>query len=138
MRTRLTLLFLLGLALLGAAGPAPRIESFSPEGLAKGVRQVAVRFSQPMVAFGDPRPATDLFAIDCPEPGVARWVDERSWVYDFAKDLPAGVACRFALRPEVRSLAGARAAGRREFRFTTGVLHDASGRAVDAVRFLVR
>lgn len=118
MHTRIAL-FLVGLLLLGAA-PAPRIESFSPEGLAKGVRQVAVRFSQPMVAFGDPRPATDLFAIDCPEPGVARWVDERSWVYDFAKDLPAGVACRFALRPEVKSLAGARAAGRREFRFTTG------------------
>jgi hypothetical protein len=113
-------LFLLALALLGAGGPAPRIESFSPEGLAKDVRQVAVRFSEPMVAFGDPRPTADVFAIDCPEQGAPRWVDERSWVYDFTKDLPAGVACRFVLRPEVKSLAGARAAGRREFRFTTG------------------
>ena len=117
--TRLAL-FLVALALLGAGAPPPRVESFSPEGLAKDVRQVAVRFSQPMVAFGDPRPPVELFAIDCPEPGVARWVDERSWVYDFAKDLPAGIACRFALRPEVRSLAGVRASGRREFRFTTG------------------
>jgi len=108
------------LVLVAAARPSPRIESFSPEGLAKNVRQVAVRFSQPMVAFGDPRPPLELFAIDCPEQGVARWVDERSWVYDFAKDLPAGVACGFRLRDEVRSLAGARAAGRREFRFTTG------------------
>ena len=111
---------LLGLLLLGAAGSSPRIESFSPEGLAKDVRQVAVRFSQPMVTFGDPRPPLDLFAIDCAVPGVARWVDERSWVYDFAPDLPGGVACRFTLRAETQSLAGARVAGRREFRFTTG------------------
>jgi hypothetical protein len=111
---------LLALVLLGAAGPAPRIESFSPEGLSKQVRQVAVRFSQPMIAFGDPRPPADLFAIDCPEAGVARWTDERSWVYDFAKDLPAGVACRFTLRADAKSLAGARVTGRREFRFTTG------------------
>jgi hypothetical protein len=113
-------LLLLALALLGAAGRAPRVESFSPEGSSKQVRQVAVRFSEPMIAFGDPRPATDLFAIDCPEPGAARWVDERSWVYDFARDLPAGVACRFSLRAEVKSLAGAAVAGRRAFAFTTG------------------
>jgi hypothetical protein len=118
MKKRLAPLLLLGL--VAAAGPSPRVESFSPEGLAKNVRQVAVRFSQPMVAFGDPRPATDLFAIDCAEKGVARWVDERSWVYDFAQDLPAGLVCRFTLQPETKSLAGARAAGRREFRFTTG------------------
>ena len=109
-------------SLLIGAGPGspPRVESFSPEGLAKAVRQVAVRFSQPMVAFGDPRPRTELFQIDCPEPGVARWVDERSWVYDFARDLPAGVRCRFLLMPELRSLAGARLGGRREFSFDTG------------------
>ncbi len=118
MKKRLAPLLLL--ALVAAAGPAPRIESFSPEGLAKAVRQVAVRFSQPMVAFGDPRPPLELFTIDCPEKGVARWVDERSWVYDFAKDLPAGLACRFVLRPDARGLAGARVSGRREFRFTTG------------------
>jgi hypothetical protein len=122
MRNRIALFLLLGAGLLGATGSAPRIESFSPEGLAKGVRQVAVRFSQPMVALGDPRPPLELFAIDCAgaQPGVARWLDERSWVYDFAGDLPAGIACRFTLRAEARSLAGARVAGRREFRFSTG------------------
>jgi alpha-2-macroglobulin len=118
MRTRLALL-LLALASLAAAGSAPRIESFSPEGLPEQV-QVAVRFSEPMIASGDPRPPADLFAIDCPEPGVARWTDERSWVYDLAQDLPAGVECRFTLRSEAKSLAGAHVAGRREFRFTTG------------------
>jgi uncharacterized protein YuzE len=35
--------------------PAPRVELFSPQGTIKGVRQVAVRFSAPMVTFGDPR-----------------------------------------------------------------------------------
>ncbi|MGH7288335.1 MAG: alpha-2-macroglobulin, partial [Myxococcota bacterium] len=121
MHRSLVLLLLLGLLLIGAGpGSPPRVESFSPEGLAKAVRQVAVRFSQPMVAFGDPRPRTELFRIDCPEPGLARWVDERSWVYDFARDLPAGVRCRFVLMPELRSLAGARLGGRREFSFDTG------------------
>jgi uncharacterized protein YfaS (alpha-2-macroglobulin family) len=130
MPNRVALLLLLGVGLLGASGSAPRIESFSPEGLAKGVRQVAVRFSQPMVALGDPRPPLELFAIACAgaEPGVARWVDERSWVYDFAQDLPAGIACRFTLRAEARALSGARLAGRREFRFSTG------GPAVQTVR----
>ena len=52
MPKRLASLF--SLLLVAAAGPAPRVESFSPEALAKGVRQVAVPFSQPMIAFGDP------------------------------------------------------------------------------------
>jgi hypothetical protein len=115
------LLAALSLGLSGAApGAAPRVESFSPEGLAKAVRQVAVRFSAPMVAFGDPRPRVDLFQIACPQRGVARWADERSWVYDFAQDLPAGVRCRFTLAPDLRSLAGTPVGGRREFAFSTG------------------
>jgi len=32
-----------------------RVELFSPQGTAKGARQVTARFSEPMVAFGDPR-----------------------------------------------------------------------------------
>ena len=32
----------------------PRVESFSPLGVVKQVRQVQVRFSEQMVSFGDP------------------------------------------------------------------------------------
>jgi hypothetical protein len=46
-----------GLVLLGTAGfastakDAPRVEQFTPTGTAREVRQVAVRFSAPMVAW---------------------------------------------------------------------------------------
>ena len=55
---------------VGSAEPA-RVEAFSPQGEAKAVRQVAVRFSRPMVPFGDPR-LVEPFNIDCPAAGRAR------------------------------------------------------------------
>lgn len=108
-------------ALLGFAamhGWAAEVEMFSPQGEVKAVRQVAVRFSAPMVAFGDTRLA-DPFDIDCPEPGAGRWADHRNWVYDFARDLPAGVVCTFALRQDLRSLAGEPVTAE-PYRFSTG------------------
>ncbi len=85
---------------------AAQVEVFSPQGEVKGVRQVAARFSEPMVAFGDPRLA-DPFDIDCPQPGAGRWADQRNWVFDFERDLPAGVRCSFHVKPDLKTLAGA-------------------------------
>ena len=106
---------------LGAwyAGAEPRIESFSPTGYAKDVAQVAVRFSEPMVALGDPE-TSDPFAVGCDVPGNGRWIDERNWVYDFAYDVPGAERCRFTLRRGVRTLAGERVTGPREHSFHTG------------------
>ncbi|MCW5620769.1 MAG: alpha-2-macroglobulin, partial [Burkholderiales bacterium] len=107
--------------LLGFAavhGRTAEVELFSPQGEVKAVRQVAVRFSAPMVAFGDARPA-DPFDIDCPEPGAGRWADHRNWVYDFTRDLPAGVVCTFTPRQDLRSLAGEPVAAE-PYRFSTG------------------
>jgi alpha-2-macroglobulin len=97
-----------------------RVESFSPQGVMRGVREVAARFSEAMVALGDPRSIADPFEIDCPMEGASRWADGRSWVYTFKKDLPAGVRCRFLLRREVRTLAGTELGGTRLFTFSTG------------------
>ena len=80
----------------GVASAAPEVTSFSPTGSVKGVRQVQVRFGEPMVAFGDPRAPTP-FGIDCPVGGTARWVDTRHWTFDFERDLPGGVT-RLVLR----------------------------------------
>ena len=96
-----------------------RVEAFSPEGQVKEVRQATARFSQPMVAFGDPR-APQPFDVDCAPPGAGRWVDARTWSYDFAHDLPGAVACRFTLRADARDLAGQPLAGQRAFAFRTG------------------
>src|SRR5262245_43222359 len=68
------------------------VEVFSPQGTVKDVRQVAVRFSEPMVAFGDPR-LPDPFDIECGARGRGQWADTRNWVYDFESDLPAGLSC---------------------------------------------
>jgi len=93
-----------------AAGPAS-VESFSPQGTVKQVRQVTARFAAPMVALGDPQ-LPDPFAIDCAAPGKGRWADTRNWVYDFDADLRAGLRCRFTLKQETL--------GQRTFAFDTG------------------
>ncbi len=85
------------LLLLPASGFAAKVDFFSPQGEVKGVRQVAARFSDVMVPFGDPR-LTEPFDIDCPEKGTARWADQKNWVFDFEHDLPAGVRCSFTVR----------------------------------------
>src|SRR6185312_14427857 len=74
------------------AGRAVRVESFSPQGYVRHVRQVVVRFSDSMVTLGDPRLA-DPFTVSCPARGKGRWADTRDWVFDFDADLDAGVRC---------------------------------------------
>ncbi|HEU4624187.1 MAG TPA: MG2 domain-containing protein [Steroidobacteraceae bacterium] len=102
-----------------APPPAPRVEFFSPRGTAKQVRQATARFSAPMVALGDPRLA-DPFAVSCPAPGKGRWADPRNWIYDFDADLPAGMRCTFALKPNLTTLDKRPLAGTRTFSFDTG------------------
>ncbi|CAN5694087.1 MAG: hypothetical protein H0T87_05025 [Gammaproteobacteria bacterium] len=103
------------------AEPAPRaqVDVFIPQGTVKSVRQVAVRFSEQMVTFGDPR-IPEPFAIDCPQSGKGRWADARNWVYDFARDLPAGVKCTFKLKTDVTTLAGKSLGGAQELSFRSG------------------
>lgn len=108
-------------ALADPAAPhtQPQIESFSPSGYARNVRQVTARFTVPMVALGDPR-LEDPFAVDCPASGKGRWADTRIWVYDFDDDLEGGMRCRFTLRNGLKSVAGETLAGQTLFSFSTG------------------
>ena len=117
---------LAALALAASAGAfaAPQVEVFTPQGQAKGVRQVAVRFSEPMIAFGDPR-LPDPFTVRCdgdPErlKGRGRWADQKNWAYDFEADLPAGQACTFTVKPDFKTPGGQPIEGKREFRLHTG------------------
>src|SRR5688572_11090648 len=103
-RVACALAFLAGLLTTAVATAAPQVQVFTPRGEAKGVRQVTVRFSEPMVAFGDPR-LTDPFTVQCDgdaerTKGRGRWADSRNWVYDFETDLPAGIRCRFTLNAD--------------------------------------
>ncbi|MBM4312550.1 MAG: alpha-2-macroglobulin [Deltaproteobacteria bacterium] len=101
------------------AGVDAKVEFFSPRGAVKDVRQVSVRFSEPMAPFGDPR-TIEPFAVSCPQKGAGRWADSRNWVYDFEKDIPAGVVCTFTLKPETKTISGQVLTGEREFSFSTG------------------
>jgi hypothetical protein len=112
-------LLLVTVANLCHAQDAARVESFSPQGTIKNVRQVTARFSEPMTTFGDPRNESP-FDITCPEKGSGRWADVKNWVFDFDRDLPAGVACSYTLRAGLKALAGGAVAGERTFSFTTG------------------
>ena len=111
--------FLAAIAVLCQAQDQVRIESFSPLGITKGVRQVTARFSEPMTTFGDPRNESP-FDINCPEKGSGRWADVKNWVFDFDHDLPAGVTCSFKLREGLKALAGTAVVGERLFSFSTG------------------
>ncbi len=106
-------------SICGTVLAAPQVEMFSPQGSVKAVRQVTARFSELMVAFGDPRlPAP--FTIDCAASGRARWAEGRNWVYDFDADMAAGQVCRFTLKADTRSLAGEAFADFPVFSFDTG------------------
>ena len=98
---------------------AQSVEFFSPQGEVKAVRQVTARFARPMVPFGDPR-EVDPFAIDCVEKGKGRWADMKNWVYDFDRDLPAGVRCSFTLKEGLTALDASALAGGQRFEFNTG------------------
>jgi len=116
-------LFLLICVFIGSvvcAEEGPQVEMFSPQGVVKGVRQVSVRFSEPMVPFGDPQSLMEPFDILCPEKGTGRWADGKNWIYDFERDLPAGIRCEFRLKPGQKALSGKEITSQKAFSFSTG------------------
>lgn len=106
------------LAFMSATVAAPGIQSFSPQGSARDVRQITVRFSAPMVSLGDPRVEAP-FDIACGSGGRGRWVDARNWVFEYRDPLPGGVVCDFTLKPGTRTIDGT-PLGPAAFRFDTG------------------
>ena len=102
-----------GLALLASLAQAASIVGASPQGEVAQVRQVAIRFSEAVVPFGDPRLA-DPFAITCQgaaPTGNGRWASDRIWLYDFREPLPPGTRCVVKLRSDWKPATGARAGG---------------------------
>lgn len=108
----------LALAAVGASSGPPTVTLFTPTGTVEAIEQVRVRFSDAMIAFGDPRAAAPVESA-CGA-GVGRWVDAREWAFDYAAPLPGGLRCRFALKTGLRTLAGAAVTGTRAFDFDTG------------------
>ncbi len=101
------------------AGKTVVIRQFSPQGEVAGVRQARATFSEPMVAFGDPGLAAP-FDVQCAEAGTGRWINDRTWVYDFTNDIGPGTRCGFTARADLRSRDGDAVSGRKAFTFITG------------------
>ncbi len=116
----------LGLALGPAAASgdsAPQVVTATPGGPGGegggAIERFTTRFSEPMVALGDPRAASP-FMVTCPAAGQGRWIDPQTFVHEFAKPLPGGLTCAFTLRAGVASLRGAALGGQRRFLVDTG------------------
>jgi len=113
---------LLGLALAPVAAlgdNSPQVILATP-GIGDGaIERFTARFSQPMVALGDPR-ATSPFGVTCAVGGEGRWVDPQTFVYEFANGLPGGTSCAFKLRDGLKSVSGYAVTGQQEFKVDAG------------------
>lgn len=102
---------------------AVNVQTMSPRGEVAKVRQARVTFSDAMVRFGDPR-LPSPFDVSCqgdkPVSGSSRWVDDKTWVYYFHDDVPAGTRCGLSLKAGTRSLSGESVTGDSRFNFNTG------------------
>ncbi len=101
---------------------AAKIVSVSPQGSTPEVREVVVKFDEPMVAFGSasmPNPAQ----VSCDAPGHpsydANWNDDHTWVARFRDALPAATRCTVTLGAALRTKAGHDVTGPRQFAFQT-------------------
>jgi uncharacterized protein YfaS (alpha-2-macroglobulin family) len=102
---------------------AARITSVTPQGKVTQVRQVIVKFDEAMIAFGSPAAAAPA-QVHCNDPaassGQAHWIDDKTWAWDFAADLPPGVSCTVDLNDGLKSFAGHAVAGPHRYAFQTG------------------
>ncbi|GAP38796.1 alpha-2-macroglobulin family protein [Piscinibacter sakaiensis] len=101
-----------GLALAAAllAGPAlaANVTGVSPQGEVGELRQLVVRFSEPVVPLGDGRQA-DPATVQCSGPvpaGSGRWLEPQAWAYEFRSAVPPGVRCTVQLRADWRPPTG--------------------------------
>jgi len=98
---------------------SPQVELATP-GIGDGaIERFTVRFTQPMIALGDPRAASP-FDVKCPIEGTGRWVDQTTFVHEFASPLPGGVTCTFTFKDKLKSLAGYAVAGQSTFTVDSG------------------
>src|SRR5450631_662240 len=157
MKRRIAALAATSAALSAMPALGASVVAVTPQGEVAQVRQVVVKFSQSVVAFGDPRLA-DPVMVSCQgnvPAGGGRWADDRVWLYDFREPLGPGVRCVVAVRPDwkpaLKSTAGGASAtaaastltGRTQFTFSTGgpavvSMQPGSGEVEEDQHFLMR
>ncbi|WP_118178900.1 alpha-2-macroglobulin family protein [Paraburkholderia phosphatilytica] len=115
----------LAFTLAGSAwrADAARAVSVTPQGKVAQVRQVVVKFDEAMVPFGSPGAAAPG-RVQCSDAaagvGQGRWIDEKTWAWDFAADMPPGVRCTVNLTPDLKAVSGHPVTGAARYAFQTG------------------
>ncbi|MCW4462141.1 MG2 domain-containing protein [Sphingomonas sp. BT-65] len=110
----------LALTPLAAWGDAsPQVVLATP-GMGDGaIERFTIRFSAPMVPLGDPRAAAPA-KVTCPVGGEGRWIDQQTFVHEFASPLPGGTVCEFQLNEKLKSLSGYAVTGSQSFKVDAG------------------
>lgn len=110
----------LALAPIAAWGDSsPQVVLATP-GMGDGaIERFTLRFSAPMVPLGDPRAASPA-KVNCPVGGEGRWVDQQTFVHEFATSLPGGTTCEFELNEKLKGLSGYAVTGTRTFKIDAG------------------
>lgn len=85
------------LALLWSAPTqATSVLRVSPQGEVRQLRQFSATFDQAVVPLGDGASPAAPYRVNCQgdvPAGVGRWVNERTWTYNFDADVGPGVRC---------------------------------------------
>jgi uncharacterized protein YfaS (alpha-2-macroglobulin family) len=117
--TRIALLALALSPLTAASDSSPQVILATP-GIGGGaIERFTIRFSQAMVPLGDPRAAAPA-SVECAIGGEGRWVDQQTWVWEFARGLPGGTTCSIKTREGLRSVAGYELPAQRTFTVDAG------------------
>lgn len=110
-----------GLVFIAGIAQAATIAGVSPQGEVAQVRQITVKFSEAVVAFGDLR-LPDPLSLSCQgaaPAGAGRWASDRVWLYDFREPLPPGTRCTLQRRADWKPLNGS-LTGTTDYGFNTG------------------
>ncbi|MBB4153653.1 hypothetical protein GGQ80_001559 [Sphingomonas jinjuensis] len=115
-------------------GASPEVIMAQP-GVGDGaVERFTLRFNVAMVPLGDPRAAAPM-KTDCA--GQGRWVDQQTWVYEFAAPLDGAQKCSFEAVPGLKSVGGYTLTGQTKFEIDAGgpvvrsILPDAGGTQIE-------
>ena len=101
---------------------------------AAGVERLTLRFSAPMIALGQ---QTIPLTMACAAPGEGRWADPQTYVWTFARPLPAGLSCAATLTDGLKDAAGREVTGTRRFPLDSGgpavlaILPEGSGTQIE-------
>ncbi len=102
---------------------ALQVSSLSPQGEIAKVRQIAVKFDESAVHFGDPRAPAPV-SLNCSDAqatkGSGRWISDRQWAFEFENDLPPGVNCTLQGIATFRSPKDQAISGKLSWKFNTG------------------